>query len=225
MEKKLITFDAYSALFDIEGSIIPVVNGVLGEKLKEETTPFFRLWRIRQWDYVLLSNSLQKEHLSYDYITERALEYTCKKYKVTLSGDETARLMKGWRELNPWPEGQKVLKAVKEKGYEIAILSNGDTDMLKDLAARLDTEMDYIFSAEMAGAYKPHPNIYKLPFEKTDYPHEQVIHIAGSPFDTLGAKSAGIQCYWSNRKDDFLIDPIYAPDKEVSTLSDILELI
>jgi len=47
---------------------------------------------------------------------------------------------------------------------------------------------------------------------------EEVLHVAGFPFDTMGAKAEGLQCAWSNRFRDYLIDPKYKPDYEMEGL-------
>ena len=221
---KVITFDAYSALLDIEGSMVPVLK-----KYFPDTTvdllAFFKLWRMRQWDYVLLSENLEKGFHSYRYITRCALDYTLKKHKMTLSDDDCDALVSAWGNIKAWPEAQQVLKEVQKRGYEIAILSNGDNDMLEPLRKSTEINFEYIFGAEQAGHYKPHPAIYALPFDKLKLSHEEVIHIAGSPFDMMGAKSAGILCGWSNRLAEVSIDAKYQPDYEWANLSGVLEIL
>ena len=51
------------------------------------------------------------------------------------------------------------------------------------------------------------------------------MHVAGSPFDTMGAKAEGLECAWSNRFYDFLIDPKYKPDYEFNDLQELLTLL
>lgn len=225
MKAKLVTFDAFSALFDIETSIMPTVVKVLGDRLGEDALDFFRLWRKKQWEYILLSTSLKKGFLTFAYITDCALNYTAKVYGIEVAEEEKANLNSAWSSLKTWPEAGRVLEALKDKGYEIALFSNGDTDMLISMANQLPVEVDYVFSAEKAQSYKPTPEIYRLPFEETGYEWGEIIHVAGSPFDTLGAASAGIQCIWSNRKGDFLIDDTYCPNYETRNLKGILDLL
>lgn len=220
---KLITVDAYSALLDLEGSMQPLVEKVLNND-KIDALAFFRMWRAKQWDYVLLSSNLEKGYHSYEYLTRATLIYTMKKHGLTLSQAQQDELVDGWSHLKGWPEAQEVFNKLQAKGYKIAILSNGDEKMLEPLKQSTGINFDYIFGAEHAKAYKPNPNIYKLPF-KEGYKHEEVLHVAGSTFDTMGAKSAGIYCAWSNRYHDYPIDEKYTPDYNLDNLSGLLDIL
>ena len=224
MKYKLITFDAYSALLDIKGSLVPVLEKIFPQSEKDMAA-VFTTWRTRQWDYVLLSNSMDKGFLSYRYITRCALEYTLLKFGLICSETAKERLVEAWSQLSAWPEARDVLDEVKRLGYPIAILSNGDEPMLKALEGSTGIVFDYIFSADQAGAYKPSPKIYQLPFHKLGLARQDVLHVAGSPFDMMGAKAAGILCGWSNRFGDFPIDPRYKPDYEWNELGELLRIL
>ncbi len=52
-----------------------------------------------------------------------------------------------------------------------------------------------------------------------------VLHIAGSANDVLGAVAAGMACVWSNRHGDILLDPAYPPTSVISDLAGVLELL
>lgn len=220
---KLITVDAYSALLNLEGSMSPLVEKVLNHK-DVDALAFFRMWRAKQWDYVLLSSNLEKGYHSYEYLTRATLIYTLKKFKISLSQADQDILVDGWSHLKAWPEAKEVFEEAQNRGYKIAILSNGDESMLEPLKESTGINFDYIFCAEQSKAYKPNPGIYKLPFNK-GYKHEEVLHVAGSTFDLMGAKSAGIYCAWSNRYDDYPIDEKYHPDYNWKNLSGILEIL
>lgn len=224
MNYKLITFDAYSALLNIKGSLVPVLEKSFGSTGKDMTS-FFTMWRTRQWDYVLLSNAMDKGFLSYHYITRCALDYTLLKFQLTCSEDVKQQLVGAWSQLLAWPEANEVLSKVKRMGYPIAILSNGDQSMLKELERSTKIIFDYIFSADQAEAYKPSPKIYQLPFDKLGLAREEVLHVAGSPFDMMGAKAAGLTCAWSNRYQDIPIDSQYKPDFEFSDLNGLLQIL
>ena len=220
---KLITVDAYSALLDLEGSMAPLVKSVLKDD-KVDALAFFRMWRTRQWDYVLLSSNLQKGYHSYEYLTRATLVYTLKKFNLTLTQAQQDELVEGWSQLKGWPEAKEVFDKVQKLGYEIAILSNGDEKMLNPLKVSTGIAFDKIFCAEQAKAYKPSPDIYRLPFQQ-GYKHEEVLHVAGSSFDMMGAKSFGMNCAWSNRMGEYTIDEKYAPDYTFKNLAGLLDIL
>jgi 2-haloacid dehalogenase len=134
-------------------------------------------------------------------------------------------LAAAWDELEPWPEANAVLKAVHDGGHRIALLSNGDESMLRALAERLETPFDAIYSGETAGAYKPAPAIYRLPSDDLGLEPADILHVAGSATDVMGAKSAGLTCAWSNRRGDRLIDPTLGPDFTFPNLRGVLEVL
>jgi 2-haloacid dehalogenase len=132
-------------------------------------------------------------------------------------------LVGAWYPLTPWPEANGLLAALAGKDYPLAILSNGDQDMLEALAARFDTPFQHIFSSEQCGMYKPHPSVYALPGKVAGV--ENYLHVAGSANDVVGAKAAGIACYWSNRQGDRVPLPDCEPDHQGADLTALLEIV
>ena len=221
---KLITFDVYSASLDINGSAVPIVREVLGWS-EEKCLDFFKTWRTQQWNFLLLNNSMGKGFLSYRYITSQTLEYALKKYGIDLTEEQKKRLMDIWVSFKAWPEAKEVIEEIKSRGYKVAMLSNGDQDMLEPLQNSSGIKFDYVFSAEAAGAYKPSPAVYDIPFQKTGIKKEEMLHVAGSVFDVMGAKAAGCFCAWSNRYSDYVLAPEYEPDYNMNNLSELLSIL
>jgi 2-haloacid dehalogenase len=220
---ELITFDVYSALFDIETSFIPVLHPLFGSSV--DVAALFRTWRSKQLEYTLINNSLGGEHIKFRTITRRALDYTLDRFNQSLQESTRGELVDAWDRLTPWPEADNVLTILKERGYAIGLLSNGDKYMLEALARSFDAKIDYIFSCEQAGRYKPHAGIYELPLKSLNLKAEQMLHTASGPTDVLGAKAAGTTCVWVNRFGDFLLDKTCRPDWECSNLRGLLDIL
>ena len=220
----LVTFDVYMALLDIEGSLTPVVAQTL-DLPADAAADFVRLWRAKQMERAAISNALEKERTSFRDATGMGLDYVAAKHGLAIAPDTRARLVAAWDDLNPWPEADAAVTAVKAKGYRTAILSNGDQDMLEAVARHFSAGFDHILSSESAGKYKPHPAVYDLPTTLLGIAMDGVLHVAGSPNDVLGAVAAGMPCVWSNRHGDILLDPRYPPQAELSDLSGVPELL
>ena len=216
---ELITFDVYSALFDIEASIVPVLDPVLQGDV--DRLAFFRTWRSKQLEYTLISNSLNDSHVNFRTVTRRALDYTLGRSGHTLEESAREALVDAWDRLTPWPEADDVLAALKDRGYALGLLSNGDEAMLNALAASFGTKIDHIFSCEQAGSYKPHAGIYRLPLTSLGLAPQRLLHVAGGPTDVFGAKAAGIACAWPNRRGELVLDPTYNADWEFSDLTEL----
>lgn len=220
---QLVTFDVYTALFDIETSLVPQLAAVLDNQV--EATTFLRTWRSKQLEYAILTNSLGRGRVSFRVATRRALEHTLAKFGISISAATAEAFIGEWDRLRPWPEVEQVLREVKARGFQMGVLSNGDSEMLHKLIGTLTVTVDYLFSSEQAGYYKPHPAVYRLPLNALNLKPEQVLHVAGSATDVMGTKSAGLTCYWSNRLKDRVVDPTLQPDYEFENLLGLLEIL
>lgn len=220
----LVTFDVYTALLDIEGSLTPRLAAAL-ELDSEKAGALVRLWRAKQMERAAASNVLGLGRILFRDATRIGLDYVLRRCGLSLDEEARDALVAAWDKLDPWPEADWVLGAVKVQGHEIALLSNGDQDMLEAVADRFAVAFDYVLSSEAAGFYKPHPAVYALPSDVVGVPMDKVLHVAGSPNDVLGAAAAGMPCVWSNRTGDVVTDPDYAPVGEIPNLSGVLEYI
>jgi 2-haloacid dehalogenase len=221
---KLVTFDLYAALVDLEGSLVPELEKVIG-KTDQDLVTVFRNWRASQGYFLLINNSLAELQRDYDSLTMMCLEYALQKASLVVSQAGKRELVDAWTRLRLWPEAKSVLVEVKRRGYPIGILSNGDTKMIAKVQEGFGVTFDHIFAADQAGAFKPSPNVYALPVTKLNLNRQEILHVAGTVHDFIGAKAAGIVCAWSNRAGDAILDPKYAPDYITTDLTGVLDLV
>jgi len=219
----LVTFDAYTALVDCEAGLVPAVREACGEAV--DAVQLARAWRAKQLEYAQVSNSLQRGRIPFRLVTRRAMDYTFARAGIELTGEQGAALEAAWDRLPPWPEAKATLAELKARGYRLGILSNGDEEMLRALAASSGIDFDHILACDHAGHYKPHPSVYALPRERLRLEPREVLHVAGSGNDVLGCKLAGLPCAWSNRHGDRMIDPGVRADREMHNLAGLLEFL
>ncbi len=215
-----ITFDVYSALFDLHKSIVPQVDHCLKE-IRSSVSPveFFRNWRETQLRYAQVSTNLSKEHFKFNDLTHYSLSYACRKFGVNLADHARRKLVDAWCHLEPYSDVEPVLKQLKADGFRIAMLSNGDTDMLHILSGKLSVKFDAVFSADTVGAYKPHPKIYHQPVKAWNLQPPEIMHVAGSPTDAIGAKACDLTSVWVNRGGIIGEELPFKPDYEIRTLT------
>lgn len=221
---KLVTFDVYMALLDIEGGLTAVLGQTLG-LAHDEARPLVQVWRAKQMERAAASNSLGLGRTPFRDATAMALDYVLRRQGFELPEETRKELVLAWDELPAWPEAAHVVEEVKTRGSPVAILSNGDQDMLEAVAAHNRLAFDHVFSSQSAGAFKPHPDVYALPGKQLGLAKDEILHVAGSANDVLGTVAFGMPCVWSNRHGDVLVDPAYPPDHEIADLKGLLDVL
>jgi 2-haloacid dehalogenase len=221
---RLITLDVYTALFDLESSLGPRLAQAAGLEL-QVARRLANTWHVHQLTYYLISNSLTQGRVPGRLALRRALDVTLGEAQVDCPEPERDALVAAWDALDPWPETGEVLTVLSQRGYSLALLSNGDEASLRALAVRLPAPMAGIFAGDQAGVYKPHPALYALPLKALNLPAEAILHVAGSPGDTLGARAAGLDCYWSNRRRKLVYDPAFRATYEYPDLRGLLAIL
>ncbi len=224
MRPRLVTFDVYTALLDIQGGLVLAFARALAIA-PGEAAPLVRQWRAKQMELAAISNSLGLGRRPFRECTRLGLDHVLATHDLDLADDARHALVMAWDVLQPWPEAVEVVAAVKRTGAATAILSNGDQDMLDAVARNFGTDMDHVLSAETAGFYKPHPAVYELPERLLGIAAADVLHVAGGAGDVLGAKAFGLRCYWSNRSGERVADPAFSADHEGRDLTGVLALL
>ncbi len=221
---RLVTFDAYSGLADFRATLTPVVARLLSLPT-DAADAFLASWRAGQLRAAALSNALKRGRTSFHDCTALALEHAASEHGVTVPAGRREELVAAWYPLRPWPEAPEVLRELRSRGCELALLSNGDRAMLEAIAAELPVRLDHMFSTEDSGVYKPDPEVYDLPVRALGVARENYLHVAGGANDVIGAKSAGVACYWNNRTGDRVLLPEFAADAEGPDLRGVLDML
>ena len=224
MSYKLITLDAFSALVDIQGSLTPIVAEALSLSEKQ-THDFVKLWRLKQLERAAISNQIDHGHVSFRVCTDQALNYVINKNNLSVCEAAREKLNESWNDLKPWPDALATIRKIKSLGYDTAILSNGDQDMLSAISKKFENYVDHILSAELAQNFKPHPSVYELPIKRLGFAKDEILHIAGSPSDVIGARAFGIACYWSNRHNEYVVDNTFQATYENCCLHGIIKVL
>lgn len=222
---RAITFDVYSALFDIVTGLTGAVGDLFARReVREDAAAAARLWRQKHMEYLLIANALDREPASNRRAIEASARYALRRLVPAPTPPEVAALVSAWEHLPPWPEVVHVIAEVRRRPVVLATLSNGDEDMLRPLLATLPVAFDQIISTE-GGKFKPHPSAYWRTLERLGVPAGAWLHVAGSATDAMGATAAGIRTVWVNRARDAVIDARLAPAHDVADLTGAIPLL
>ncbi len=225
MPVRAVTFDVYSALFDTLTGLSKAVAALLRRRNSpEDARALARTWRQKHLEYLLIANALEREPVSNRAAIEVTAKYALRTLHPHLSPEELAALVGAWERLPPWPEAVEVLVAVRARPLIVAALSNGNEGMLRAVLGTLPVAFDSIISTE-GGRFKPHPSVYEQTLRTLDVSGPELLHVAGSPQDAMGATAAGIRTLWINRTGDAVIDAHFAPAHEGANLHSVLDVL
>jgi 2-haloacid dehalogenase len=163
-------------------------------------TKLAQLWRAKQLEYSLL-RSLMERHRNFWQLTEDGLVYACNSLGLELTPDRRQRLLHAYLTLETFPDVRPGLEALKQHGVGLAILSNGEPNMLRAAAqhAGILPMLDEIISAEEVGTFKPSPLVYNLASARMSVPAGDIGFVSSNSWDIAGAGSAGLTTFWVQR--------------------------
>jgi 2-haloacid dehalogenase len=153
--------------------------------------------------------------------------------RVMLEGQQIDRdleeavehVMGGFAELGVHPDVPDGLRALDELGIRLVTLSNGAASVAERLlgdAGVLD-HLDALLSVEDAGVWKPARGAYAYALEKCRVEAENAMLVAVHPWDTHGAREAGLAAAWLNRSAGRYPRYFARPDLEATSLTDLAE--
>lgn len=187
-------FDAYGTLFDVHSAVRRHAD-----KAGPDAQAFSELWRAKQLEYSWVL-SLMGAYSDFWKLTEDALDFAFAQYPAVPRALRHDLLDAYWK-LDCYAEVPGALKALKDRGARLAILSNGSPAMLKAAvkSAALDTLLDAVISVDAVRIYKTAPSAYELiTLEWRLYP-SAISFQSSNRWDVAGAVRFGMRGVWINR--------------------------
>jgi 2-haloacid dehalogenase len=214
--RQIFAFDAYGTLFDVHSAAARHRDaiGPEWERLSE-------VWRTKQLEYTWVRAACGR-YQSFRQITAMSLDYA-----IAVSGGVPQgvrdQLLESYATLAAYAEVPAALGALKARGARLAILSNGDLDMLDEAvaAAGLGNVFEALLSVSVEGTYKPIPRVYALATEVMGAAGPDITFVSSNRWDVAGAAAFGLSPVWVNRSGR----PDEYPDlPPVRVLRDLAEL-
>lgn len=196
---EVLTFDCYGTLIDWETGIWDALHSVFAShRIQIEVDQALELYgeleaEVEQEPYreykKVLSTVLNRLGLRLGFVpTSAELE-------------SFSRSVKNWP---AFPDSSRALQKLEQK-YKLAIISNIDDDLFAFSAERLQTNFEWIITAQQVKSYKPSLNNFQFAFERIAVPQNKILHVAQSLYhDMVPAKALGLSTVWINRRRDKL---------------------
>jgi 2-haloacid dehalogenase len=124
----------------------------------------------------------------------------------------------------PFPEVPAALRALRDRGWRLAILSNTDREYIDASMARIGVPFDLAIVASEIHSYKPAPLHWDTFFARTGADRTRHVHVAASLFhDIAPAAQLGLCAVWINRLSERSALPRAAELADLSPLPATLE--
>jgi 2-haloacid dehalogenase len=213
---KACVFDAYGTLFDVHSAV-----GKYRQDLGENADQVSLLWRTKQLEYTWL-RSLMRQHADFWQVTQDALDYAFDMYQID---DNVLRknLMAAYLNLDCYPEVPMALSTLKDRGFRLAILSNGTPAMLEAAVKNsgISELLEKNFSVEEVGVFKPDPRVYQIAADGLNVKTEEIVFLSSNAWDASGASTFGFKVAWVNRFSQSVERLPGKPEVEIKSLAEL----
>ena len=208
-----LTFDLFGTVLDLAGSLMPHIDEFLSRRESPiDAAAFWAQWRLRQRVEQYQDTILMLGHSGYLTVCKYGFIYTLRSNNIAFNQEEVEEFMKVWQQLKPFDDAVKGLERLKGH-YKLVGLSNGEPWYLDHLVKnRIKFDFDAVISVEEAGAFKPHPGVYRKAAQILDAEVGEIMMVASHSFDIMGARACGYRGAYVNRYGLPMEETPYQPD-------------
>jgi len=192
---KVCVFDAYGTLFDFNSAVARhrVEIGAQTDRLAQ-------MWREKQIGYTWW-RSVMGKYAPFWQVTGEALSHCLQSCNLPPKGTLHEKLMQAYLVLDPFPEVRSTLDALHAAKMPLAILSNGNPDMLEAVVRNtgLADSFNALLSVDTVKVFKPDPRVYRLVTDHFSVAPRDVCFLSSNGWDAHAAASFGFRTLWVNR--------------------------
>ncbi len=219
MKFKAILFDAYGTLFDVH-----TVIETCEEYYPDKGTKISQLWRQKQIEYAMQSQIMGR-YVDFYELTKKSLRYAVDVVDEGITPGSEEALLHAYSRLNLYSEVKQVLAYLKEKGYLLAIFTNGPKHMIDPLVAhhKLAPLFDDVISVDEIKQFKPAMASYHYAANKLEVERDEVLFLSSNPWDIAGAKNYGFSTVWVNRHQQVPEHRELTPNRVIHDLTNLVK--
>ena len=222
-EIKVLAFDQYGTVVDMQTGLTEVVTPFLERKgWKGDAHRFVTWWRRTHFENSMIDSLCDRGHTPYREIGQHAVSHVMDRAGIAYTRDEVEWLVGRIEALKPFPDAREALQRLHRR-YKLAILSNGDKDMLAAAKPYIGFAFDQTISVEEAGYFKPHWKTYAKAEEILGEKQAGILFVANHVFDCVGAKSYGFNTVFIDRRKQPFGPWPEQPDLVVANLKELAD--
>jgi 2-haloalkanoic acid dehalogenase type II len=224
MKIKVISFDIFQTLVDVNQRIPQIWKGILGENYTKEEG--------QRGVNAILENyphSLHKALHADRFYTMREVYLDCAltvldKIKLSVSPEVIVDNLMMQHAKAPFYNDVKECLAKLQNRYRIILSSDSNHTMVNDLLKQLTYEE--LFISDELSSYKGSPDgsFFWQVIRRIGVKPDEILHIGDSGSDIIGAKCAGVISCWINRDKSVWTNEI-RPDYTIESLSELTKVL
>ena len=221
-EIKVLVFDQYGTVVDMQKDLTEVAAPFLKDKGWDgEPHRFVTWWRRTHFENSMIDALCDRGHTPYREIGHRAVSYVMDRCGIAYTQEEVRWLVGQIEQLKPFPDVIAALERLRAAGYGLAILSNGDRDMLEAAKPHIGFAFDHVISVQEAGYFKPHWKTYATAERIIGEDRSSCLFVANHAFDCIGAKSYGMRTAFIDRRKRPFGETPHQPDLIVADFAEL----
>ncbi len=219
----VLVFDQYGTVVDMQAGLAEAVGPFLRDKgWPGAPDRFVTWWRRTHFENSMIDSLCARGHTAYREIGQRAVAHVMDRAGIAYSADELRWLVDLIVELKPFPDALDAFRRLHAR-FRLAILSNGDPDMLEDAKPHIGVNFDHTNTVAEAGYFNPQWKTYDKAEEILGAARTSVLFVANHAFDCVGAKSYGFRAAFIDRRDRPFGHWPKQPDLVVANLKELAD--
>jgi 2-haloacid dehalogenase len=189
---RVLLFDVFGTVVDWRSSLIAAAESTAARSgLRADWAAVVDDWR-RAYQPALDRARQDATWRDLDSLQRETLSDVLARHGVALPAAGAEVLVRGWRQLRPWPDSREGLGRLRRR-HVTATLSNGHLALLADLLKFGDLRVDALLSAQLAASYKPDPAVYLAALRLLDCPPQDAGMVAAHAADLRAAAGLGLR--------------------------------
>lgn len=214
-EPKALLFDVFGTVVDWRASVINELRSYgQGRGIDANWDAFADDWRGLYQPSMEAVRNGSRAFAPLDDLHRESLRTLVSKYDLPRTNErEEDHLVTIWHRLKPWPDVVEGMYRMKRQ-YILGTLSNGNIGLMVRLAKYSGLPWDAVLGAEIAGDYKPQPQVYRASAAALNLHESECMLVAAHNDDLAAAAAVGFQTAFIARPDEY--GPNQVRDKHAS---------
>lgn len=214
---KALLFDVFGTVVDWRGSIaLEMQRFGKVHDICQDWHQFALDWRAMYQPAMETIRSGNRGYVKLDQLHRENLQQLLCTYGLHALGEtQLEHINRAWHRLQPWADALPGMARLK-KNHILASLSNGNVELMVNMAKHSGIPWDMILGSELAQGYKPQDKVYLYSAQMLGLRPEQCMMVAAHNDDLHKARSLGFKTAYINRPYEYGVAQVNDLEAEAS---------